>query len=383
MRLLLDFTIWVLKKKTAIVIGEILALITAFVIAFYVIKPQYSSSVSFFLPSGARSSQISGLMSSMIGLNMDINQDIDPYKIKILFNTVNNKKKFIEYMGLFERYKLEKSKNPLFQAIKILNKNISFEVEEKGSIATTDIISFKITYFDENPDSAFIGINYLYASLDSMIREINISIATQEQQYFFEKINEMYLKLDSLNTDFIVFQEENNLFSMRAQTDATINVYSQLLTNKISLTIDYNELVSKYGNKNSAVIEIKNRMLAIEKVMQSLPLDTNSILLKSLSSMNYYKYFEYLRDIDFYTNFSLFLIGQYEQAHLRVRSELKSLQLIDKPIKPVYKSRPKRILIVFAVMFFYNFALFSVLVSCYGLNIIKKKDYFNAIVKAL
>jgi uncharacterized protein involved in exopolysaccharide biosynthesis len=383
MQMLMDLIVWLWKKKVTIIISEILAFIIVFIYAFYIAKPQYSSSVTFFLPSGGNNNSLLGLASALAGANVNTGANIDPSQIEILFNTVNYNKNFIEYMGLQERYNLQKSKNPLIQTMKVLKKNLRFETEEKGSIATTEAISFKITYFDVNPDSAFIGINYLYSSLDSMIRELNVSRAMQEQTYFFDKINEASSKLDTLKTSFIAFQEENNLFAMQAQRDATIQVYSQLLANKISLMINYNEIIVKYGGRSDAAIEINNKISAIDKVVKTLPLDTNTILLKSLSDINYYKYLEYLKDIEFYSSIELFLTNQYEQTHLRVSNNLNSLQLVDKAIRPVYKSRPNRLFTLALAILIYNFALLSVFFTSYGYNSIKKKGHFDAFFKAL
>lgn len=381
-QILFDFAVWVFKKKITIIISEVLVFILAVVYAFFIVIPQYSSSISFFLPNTSRSNPILGLV-GISGGDINTGSNIDASQIEVLFETVNYKKNFIEYMGLVERYELTKNANPLVNTIKALDKNLSFDVTEKGSIASTEPISFTITYYDKSADSAFIGINYLYKSLDSLIREVSSSRSVLEQQYFFENITETSLKLDSLKTEFIHFQNEHNLFSVQMQKEATINVYSQLMMNKISLTINYNELVSKYGSNNGAVIDVKNKISAIDNVIKSLPADTNGILLKSLSEMNYYKYWEFVRDIEFYTNFNLFLRNQYEQAYLRINNDLTSLQLVDRAILPVYKSRPKRIFILAVVMILYNLALFSVLAVSYGRNLIKKKGYFDAFFKEL
>jgi len=381
-KILFDFVLWVFRKKNTIIISEIVVFILAVVYSFYIVVPQFSSSVSFFLPNTSRTNPILGLVGMSAG-NINTGTNIDASQIEILFNTTNYKKGFIEYMELYERYGLQKDANPLFNAIKALDKNLKFEVTEKGSIATTEPISFKITYFDVNPDSAYIGINYLYNSLDSMIRQISVSRAILEQQYFLENIDKTSLKLDTLKTNFLLFQNENNLFAMQSQKDATINVYAQLLMNKISLTINYNELRAKYGSNNNSVIEIKNKISAIDEVVKSLPMDTNAILLKSLSEMNYYRYLEFIKDIEFYGNLNLFLRNQYEQAYLRVNNDLASLQLVDKAIFPVYKSRPKRIFILAVILVVYNLALFSVLAATYGYGLIKKKGYADAFFKAL
>jgi len=213
MQTFIDFMVWIWKKKVTIIITEIFAFFIAFFIAFFVIKPQYSSSVTFFLPNNTSSNSALGLLSGLSGIELNTGSNIDPSQIEILFNTLNYKKDFIEYMGLIERYKLQKSINPLVLAIKALNKNLAFETIEKGSIASTEPISYKVTYFDDNPDSAFMGVNYLYTSLNSMIREISVSRALEEQRYFLGNINETSLKLDSLKMDFIIFQEENKLFA--------------------------------------------------------------------------------------------------------------------------------------------------------------------------
>ena len=381
-KILFDFLVWIYKRKFIIITSEILVLIFAFVYALFIAIPQYSSSVSFFLPNTSRSNPILGL-AGLSGVNVNTGSNIDPSQIEILFNTTNYKKNFIEHMGLIERYELEGNANPLFNTIRRLNKNLLFEVIEKGSIATTEPISYTITYFDTDPDSAFIGVKYLYALLDSSIRDISVSRAFLEQGYFRENIEKTSLKLDTLKVNFLLFQQENNLFSINAQRDATINVYSQLMTTKIQHTITHRELSEKFGSRSRPAIEVRNKISAIEKVMKTLPMDTNSILLQSLSDMNYYKYLEFVRDIEFYTNFNLFLRNQYEQAYLRINNDLTSLQLIDEAIRPVYKSRPKRAMIIVVIMFVYNFVLFSVLASYFGYGIIKKRGYFDAFFKAL
>lgn len=385
MQVLIDFTLWCLKRKKVIITSEIIVLIIAFICVFYIIKPQYSSSVSFFLPNENNGNTISGLVSGITGLNLPTGTNIDPLQIEILYKTTDFRKNFIEYMNLQKRYKLQKSKNPLVQTMKILDKNLKFEIVEKGSIASTTAISYKITYFDTNADSAFIGINYIYTRLDSTIRKLSVTRALEEQEYFFEKLKETTQKYDSLKLEFIKFQKENNLFAIETQKNATIGVYTNLLSDKIALMIKYDETAASYGKNSSAAIQLKQKISSIDNIIASLPLDQNEFLLKSfggtLDVMN--KYYEFIRKIEIANSLNLFMIKQHEETHLRASNDLKSLQLIDPAIKPVYKSRPKRIVLLAGGIIIYNIALFCVLGVIYSYSIVRKKEFFYEIIKAI
>lgn len=361
---LLQFIKFLIRKRVLIIANVIIATVIAFVMVLFFTPVQFASSITFFPPYEEK-----GLMSFIPGMNsvgITTSSDIVPQQISTIYNSAVIRTKFIEEMNLIEKYKLEDHSNAIGQALKMLDKDLAIEVEELGNLGMSTPIGYKITYYHTNPDSAHYGIQYLYNQIDSTIQSISMSHGRRKREFIREKLDVAEAKFDSLKTAFNTFKLENKAYDIPAQVDFTIKSYADLSGQLTLRELELSRLVIEYSNSHPKVIAVKRQIAVLKKKLSTIESSNLPQVLGGLESTIDLlpKYLEFTRDVEFTNKMILLLYQQYEEALLKETNELSTLEIIDPAVVPVYKARPKRV-IVLAVIFIKYMFVFAAILSIY------------------
>lgn len=361
---LLQYVKFLIRKRVLITVNVVIATVVAFVVVLFFIPVQFASSVTFFPPYEEK-----GLMSfipGMGGVGVTTSSDIVPQQISTIYMSTILRTKFIEEMDLIKKYELEDQVNDIGLALKKLDKDLSIEVEELGSLGMSTPIGYKITYYHTNPDSAYHGIQYLYNQIDSTIQSISMAHGRRKREFIREKLDVAENKYDSIKTAFNTFKLENKAYDIPAQVDFTIKSYADLSGQLTMRELELSRLVIEYSNSHPKVVATKRQIAVLKKKLRTIESSNLPQVLGGLeASIDLLpRYLEFTRDIEFSNKMILLMFQQYEEALLKETNELSTLEIIDPAVVPIYKARPKRALLL--AMFFIKYMfVFVVVLSFY------------------
>jgi len=371
------------KKWKFLLLNFVLCVSFASVYAFFVAKKQYMCSTTF-MPATASKSMLS---LAQLGLSdLGSNSDVSPEQIKILFGSVTLRKEILERFNYYKKLKLEDSPNPLKLGMKALEKDLEIETTEKGSLGVTEILSFTLKCYHSSPDTAFLISQFTYQYLDSVITKISTSKANETKKFINAQLIMAESKLDSLQIVFNSFQKENKAYEIPEQLKLTISAYGELKAQYLANDMKIKSLSKemKYGSHEIELLKKENAIL-FEK-MRSLEKSTNSDVL-----IGFDKYSDLLprftnlyREVETQTKLVAFLTQQYEEAKINEAKNISNLVVIDRPLVPQYKERPKRAYLLASIVVVY-YSMFIALLLCYFFyqNYLKKSKFYNEFIADL
>lgn len=377
------FVIFFLKKWKLLVINLILCCILAFVYAFFIAKKQYMASTTF-IPMSSSKSVLSLAQLNLSDLTSGV--EVSPDQIKIIFESVTLRKEILERFNYYKKLNLEKSPNPLKLGMKALEKDLLWETSEKGSLGVTEILSFQFSCYHSSPDTALQITQYIFHYIDSVITKISTSRAYETKTFIANQLTMAEQKLDSLQFALNLFQKENKAYEIPEQLKLTIVAYgelkSQFMANEIQLKSLSKEMAS--GSPELAVILKENRILA-EK-MKSIEKDNSSNILIGFEKYSDLlpQFTNFLREVETQLKLVALLTQQYEEAKINESKQISNLIVIDRPMLPQYKERPKRIFLLVSIVAVY-YAIFISVLSVYYFytNLLKNSNLYNEIIAQL
>ncbi len=383
MQLFVGILVFLIKKWKFLLFNVLLCVTLAYIYSFHIAKKQFLSSVTF-LPINTSKSALS---LAQFGLSdLENGSDVSLDQIKIIFGSTSFRRQIIEKFDYYRKFKLEKSPNPLKLALKMIDKDIVLETTEKGSLGLTEIQSFTIKCFHSSPDTAFMIAQFTFRQLDSILSKISSSKANETKVFINSQLTAAELVLDSLQLKLNIFQKENKAYEIPEQIRLTIKTYGDLkaqsLANDLRIKSLQNDMYS--NSPELAALQkqnslLRDKMRGIENSNASdvlIGFDKYSDLLPVFTNL--------LREIETRTRLVAFLTQQYEEAKIKENKVISNLIVIDKPLLPQYKERPKRVVLLVGIIFIYYSMLLLLLSILYIYrNYWTKTQFYNEFVKLL
>lgn len=361
----LDLIRYLLKYKVFIVANILISIIVAFIYALNFTKVQYSSYVTF-IPTSNNQSSLSVGIGSLAGIT-SANSGISPNVIGEIFNSSELKRTVIDKFGLIDEYRLNKSQNKYSLAYKALAKDLTFSTVEQGSFALSEIMTMTISFFHTSPETAYEGAKYSYKMLDSAIMSLNSANFRNKREYLELSIGTHKVLLDSLNREMMSFQKSTKIYDFNSQAQIAISNYAALKSQIQSKEIQLQLFKASYSSENPIMVNLlREKGILLDKLSQIEKNDsTSSSLSLNKLSNSQAKYTELRRDIETANQVVTLLTPQLEEAYVNEKASMSILQIIDKPVLPVYKSRPKRALLIVTIVLSYTFTVFLSIILRY------------------
>jgi capsule polysaccharide export protein KpsE/RkpR len=159
------------------------------------------------------------------------------------------------------------------------------------------------------------------------------------------------------------FQEKNKTINIQEQVMFSIQTYSNIKT-----LMEKNELLLKnlktaYSNDIPRIQEIEKNIEIYKNKLNEIERDTLPDVFPGFArySKIFPEYINLVRDIEVKQYLIRFLIKEAEQAKLQEEKSVSNLIIIDPPIVPEYKSRPKRVFLMGKIIVAYLLVLFAFL----------------------
>ncbi len=160
------------------------------------------------------------------------------------------------------------------------------------------------------------------------------------------------------------FQQSHRVIMIEEQAKAAITALAELEA-QIALTeVNYNMARRQMDVSHPDVMQLADRRDELKKQADKLEtgarLDTSSYVVPFAKLPDYgLEYTFLLRDLEVQKAIYKLLMQQYEQAKIKEAKDTPTIQILDKPVEPAKRSKPKRAIIVIAS------ALLSVFVSLF------------------
>ena len=279
---------------------------------------------------------LGGLTSSLFGQNSD---EISNYYI--LLNSRTVKEKVIEEFNLIEVYDTKNAKFPKLAAIEQLEENTSFEALEEGN--------FTINVWDRDPKRAQMMAKYYV----NVLSDFNNTIAIQEAKNFREFIESQYQRseetLATLRDELASFQAKNQVFELPTQLSEYVTLSSQLSLEKLMAETELSVAEKKMNDNSQIYRELENKIEAFDSIIEQVLNDTSSTNLipnyNNIPALTL-QYFELQARIEVQVEVLKFMLPIYEQAKMEEAKSLPIVSVIDEPIIPEKKDKPRRSIIV-------------------------------------
>lgn len=367
---------YLFKQRLILVVGFVLSVVCGVIVTFLLIKKEYSSQVTFLPPSSESSlpASLSGYgVGALLGTNLGSSNS---EQLEIVFNSKDYKKKIIDKFNLYTSFKLEKSQNKLELAIKALDEYLYLTPIEKGSMGFDKTIGYSVKSYSTSPDTAYYIAKYAYDILDSTIKAISIDKARRNRIFIDDQLLVNKQKLDSLQKKFNEFQAKNKAYNIPEQISLSLNAYSQIKASSLVNEMKLKTLESSFSSSVLEIEELRKKQQVFRKQLEMFEKKDNADIFMGFdqSSKLMPEYTNMMRDLEIQNQVILLLSREYEQAKLQEARDISSLIVIDPPIIPEYKARPKRVIVLMAItMVEFSLLLFILL------NIFLFKKYRNRI----
>lgn len=249
----------------------------------------------------------------------------------------------VDSFDLVEVYDIEDSESPTADAIRALEDNVEFEIDDEY-----DFLS--ISAFDRDPVRAANLANYFVELLNNINMRLAAQSAADYRAYIEKRYREARADVDSLLQAREAFQREYGVFDLPAQMESFFEQAAELRAAAVEAEVQYEVLQGQYGSGNPRVesyrrlAESTNRKYqnALAGGEQILPITRDA----APAVARRYADLELEQRIQ---SAILEIVGpMYEQARMQEERDLQAVLVLDDAIIPDRKAKPKRSIIVIA-----------------------------------
>lgn len=249
-----------LSHKRLFVLTVFIPTLVAFIMVMWVIKPTYAAEAVVTPPtngsalSGGLGKLLEGsgsmsFFSSFMGGSSEGSNIVWTY-----FNSWELHNKVIEKFDLAKHYEFEGD----FHAdlLKQFRRNFSLEKNEEEM--------FHIVFADEDYKLASRVLTYMLDQVDSMYNNFKTTQARQSRTYMNQRLAEVEHRIDSLESEFVNFQETNHIYDPNVQTEGTMKYLSGLQVDRDAVYLALSKEKKEHGENTRQFQDLQNRLRDID-----------------------------------------------------------------------------------------------------------------------
>ncbi|MFQ5639066.1 MAG: GNVR domain-containing protein [bacterium] len=242
-----------------------------------------------------------------------------------------------------------------------MENHIEFIIADEGQIF--------VSVEDKIPERAAEMTNTFVALLDSIYTNLNIEKARNDRIFIGQRFEQNKSDLRNSEEALKDFQEKHGIINIPEQTKAAITSAAELqslvYTTEIELGIKQKYLTSNHIE----ILQTKTKLKEFKRKLRELKVGTSTNDGGFIEQNDLYIPFEHvpeiglnyvrlLREVEVQNKIFELLIQLYEQAKIEEAKDIPNIQILDYGAIPIYKSRPKRSIIVIVA------GLFSLIITC-------------------
>ena len=219
-------------------------------------------------------------------------------------------------------------------------------------------------------------------NLDRVNNTTRITSARYTREFIEKRLQTANSDLEAAAKALRDFQKKNKVISIEEQTKAEISTAAQLEAEVALAEVSYNIAKKTMSSNHPDLEKLHLKLLELKKQVQKIETGTN------LDSSRYVVPFEKLPDLGLQYAFLLrdvevqkaiykLLVQQLEQAKIQEARDTPTIQILDAPVEPELKSKPKRAIIVIVAAIFSVFVSFFIIFIFEYINRLQKIDPYS------
>jgi uncharacterized protein involved in exopolysaccharide biosynthesis len=202
-----------------------------------------------------------------------------------------------------------------------------FAVGDEGTIA--------IKVEDRDPRVAADIANAYVEELDRFNRETRTTAGKRTRVFVETRLEVAKRDLAAAEDALRAYQQRHGVTTLSPAARGEAEVGANLMAQKIALEVKLNVLRESLSETSEEVRRVREELAALERQLGSMP--TTGIEVMRL-----------WRDVQVQEQVYELLTSQLEEARIRETRDTPTVQLLDRAVPPLHKSRPKRSLVVLA-----------------------------------
>ncbi len=234
------------------------------------------------------------------------------------------------------------------------------DLDDHLDVGITDEGIIEIEYTDKSPERAADVVNSLVSELDKKNTEMSIEQARNTRLFLEKRLDQNKQDLNKAEEDLQKFQEENKAVSLPEQVAAAIGEVAKVKSEMVALEVQRNVLQNTMSQANPVLIQLQARIEELQKQLDKMEYGTDAKLEKSGSGEKNgellipfsripeigLEFARLTRELTIQAAIFELLTQQYEQAKLQEAKDTPTVQVLDRAVPPLIKSKPIRTLFV-------------------------------------
>jgi tyrosine-protein kinase Etk/Wzc len=352
---LADFIGVFIKFKRRILIGVLIAGVLSGLFAFLVVEPVFLSEAT--VKSSKDASNLAGLLGG--GLP-DIGEFSDftggsGAKELALYETILYSRRCVEETIIRFNLNSEDEMNHKYMqdAVKDFKENMMAVGIDKISGTLT------IGVFHKNPEKAKEIAQFLVEELNKINMELSVQDAKNNREFIEQRYELVQKDLKRAEDSLKVFQEIYGIapdITVQAALKSQVEIEALIASEEVKL-----DLLRKILSPDQAEIKAQEEKIAsLRRQVYDIQSTDNLGDMLSLKGKPQVliDYLRIKRSVEIQNKILSFVLPLYEQAKIEENKNTPSVLVMDPPVVPERKAKPKRSYIVFGAMFFVGFCIY-------------------------
>lgn len=346
---LIDLVEIAVSDKRRLIRNHIIVAVGAVLLAL-VLPKWYQASTLVFPPDQAPTEGIEGVLGSPVARQFlsSLSMEGAPTSSMIVIGTLKSRLvafSVIDSLDLVSHYRSKSAE----KAYRTFRRRLVVEGTPEGFI--------EVRVLDRNPEMAARIANECVSELKRQSVVHNRSRARRTRSFIEARLDSTRLALHASLDSLRGFQESSGLIEVGEQTKAVIELAGALLAERASAEVALTSLRGYATDANPAVREATRTIAAIDDKLRQLS-GTSDVAADGGSSLSLrglpseaMRYAGLLLAVKTQEESYAILAGQYEKARIEEARETASIDVLDVATPPIKKARPKRSLVVLAILF--------------------------------
>lgn len=247
----------------------------------------------------------------------------------------------VEEFDLVRAYELQDARHPEDEALRHLQANVSFPVDE-------DYEFLSIVVYDTNPDRAARMANFMVERLNTINIELSSRTAANYRGFVERRYQEAQVALDSLMDEGQAFQQRYGILDLDVQTQAYFNQLAELRASSTLAEVQYEALRSQLGDENDEVRALGAVASAAQDKVDAMMAGGEAVLPVAQSEMSDVArgFLDLRREAEVQRQILEAVQPLVEQARFEEEKQVEAVQIVDAAQPPTRKAKPRRSVLV-------------------------------------
>lgn len=301
---------------------------------------------------------VGGIASAALDLPLDLGlggNEID--RIAAVFRSNSVTDKVIEKFGLMQRYQesfIEDTRRTVWE-------HCNVRIDKKPGVVA-------LTCEDKSPEVARDIVAFFGSYGNEVFRRVSLSSASEERIFLEERVAEARKELDEAARDLREFQEQNHIVDISEQSKAVISAMAKIKADLLAKQMQLSYVDSFSGSDEATAQQLGQQIAVLEGKLHHLEDSPETIddeaeppavqragkkrapksvfpAAMAVPKLRY-QYEHLYREQKIQEAVFLMLTQRFEGAKVNEARDTPVFQILDQPVLPTKKARPKRSIVV-------------------------------------